>query len=57
MVSCPSSLESATNPLAGLILAGKRSAGRAGFSARQAGKHLVIAAGGKRQLVSILLSL
>lgn len=49
MVSYPSSLESIANPLAVLILAGKRSAGRAGFSAKQAEKHLVIAAGRRRQ--------
>lgn len=44
MVSGPSSLESVANPLAVLILAGRREdTDRAGFSAKQAGKHLVIA--------------
>lgn len=57
MVRCPSSLESVANPSAVLILAGERSAGRAGFSAKQAGKHLVIAAGGEGSPVCLALPL
>lgn len=52
MVSYPSSLESIANPLAVLILAGKRSSGRAGFSAKQAEKHLVIAGRRRQQCLS-----
>lgn len=57
MVRRPASLESVANPSAVLVLAGERSAGRAGLSAKQAGKHLVVTAGREGSRVCLALPL